>query len=650
MLKLAWLAALGSLLTIIAHEFRKDKRLADLSSLGIRLSSFSLSLAVLIMARYLYVPNFDLDYVFSRSSLATPLAYRISALWAGQEGTFMLWSWVVALSALALSELKGSGGVYERCTQGVVLSGLLFFLGMTIASSPFDPTMVGIQDTAQKNNVGVSDVLAFYSSMGLYVDGIGFVDGLGMSPVLMSPWMALHPPLVFAAYGLLMITFAASAAYLLSGKGDWEGLSRWPSRFAWLFLTLGIFLGGFWAYEELSYGGYWSWDPVETSVLIPWLSLTAFVHGAVQYRKKKSFGVLAPFLGMFTMILVVYATFITRSGVLKSVHAYSGSAVGNFLVMGTAVAFGASCVLALRRLFGGQRRGKKRSDLVHQASYLAILFFFGLALFLAWGITKPVVDKILSGTEPPIDPKYFNSVSFPFAAGLMLIGGLCAFIGRIRDNRLLGLTGGVILAAFASVAAARALKPNMSLYAAFLATPILFSFAGALHRVIKARSGTVLGAHLVHLGAVVLLTGVLASSVFQARADLLYVYPDDLGSMADIGGGYSIKLEDIQVRQESPGKWVQDAAVMVYRDGEKMGTLTERVIDDPKFGRYTKLSIHRGFSADVYPIFQGLTGHPQGQMAIPLQVKVLPFVSLVWSGAILALVGMLLVIYFDYHR
>ncbi len=651
LLKLAWVAALGSLLPILAHELKKDKRLVDAASLGIRLAAFSLTLAMLLMARYFYLPNFNFDYVFSRSSMATPLVYRISALWAGQEGSFMLWSWVVALAALALSELKGGRSAYERRTQGIVLFGLLFFLGMTIASSPFDPTMSGVQDLAQKNNVQVSDVLAFYTGSGLYVDGVGFVDGLGMSPVLMSPWMALHPPLVFAAYGLLMIPFAASAAYLLGGKGDWESLSRWPSRLAWLLLTLGIFLGGFWAYEELSYGGYWSWDPVETSVLIPWLSLTAFLHGSVQHRKKKSFGVLAPFLGMFTVILVVYATFITRSGVLKSVHAYSGSPLGNFLIGGAAVALGTSFALGLRRLRQQQsKRRKKENDLIYQASYLAILLFFGLSLSLAWGITKPVVDKILSGTEPPIEPGYFNRVSLPFVGGLMLIGGLCALIGRIRDSRLIVLSGGVVLGAAAAGVVARAFKPEISLYAAFLAPPIFFALAGALYRVIKTRSGLVLGSHLVHLGAVFLMLGVVASSAFDERVDLMYVYPNDIGGMREVGGGYSIKLDGIQVRQEAAGKWVQEAAVMIYRGDEKLGTVTEKVIDDLRHGQYSKVSIHRSLSADVYPIFQGVMGHAPGSVMIPLTVKVLPLVSLVWIGAVLALAGMLIVIYFDYPR
>ncbi|MEE8167784.1 MAG: cytochrome c biogenesis protein CcsA, partial [Candidatus Hydrothermarchaeales archaeon] len=382
-LRLAWLAALFSALAILAYERKKDRKLLKFLPIGVRLSTGLLTLAIFLLTYYFYIPNFSIDYVFSRTSLATPLVYRISAVWAGQEGSLLFWAWMISLSSLLISERRGWKKQFERRTQVVILLGFLFFLAMAMSSSPFKLTYTGAERVALENKVPLEAVLGYYGNLGLYETGKGFVDGQGMSPSLMSPWMALHPPLVFAAYGLLIVPFAACIIYLLNGKGDWEGLSRRYARCSWLFLTSGIALGSFWAYEELAYGGYWSWDPVEVSSLIPWLTLTAFLHASIQFRRKKSFRVLAPFLALSSMVLVIYATFITRSGVLKSVHAYSGTAVGNFLLGAVLISGAAAFLLSFRRLLSNRKREKKKlrkSDLTYQTFYLSILLLFVIAL------------------------------------------------------------------------------------------------------------------------------------------------------------------------------------------------------------------------------------------------------------------------------
>ncbi|NOZ76812.1 MAG: cytochrome c biogenesis protein CcsA [Euryarchaeota archaeon] len=193
---------------------------------------------------------------------------------------------------------------------------------------PFATTYSAMEGYAHESGLPIEDILGYYRSSGAYTPGEGFVEGTGTNPYLASPWMALHPPVVFIAYGTITAVAAFLLAFFLRGSGDWKATALFWNRVSWLFLSFGILVGGIWAYEELTYGGYWVWDPVETSSLIPWLTLTAFLHSARQPGHR----LLSPVLGVFTFVFVVYCTYITRSGILKSVHGYSETSVGPVLI------------------------------------------------------------------------------------------------------------------------------------------------------------------------------------------------------------------------------------------------------------------------------------------------------------------------------
>jgi len=647
-LKSALAVAIFTTIAIFRYEFKKERRVFRFFPIGVRFSALSLTLSMALLTHYFIEPNFNYDYVFARASLDTPIIYRISAVWAGQEGSFLLWTWIIALSALAISELRGWRRKYERRVQIVVHLGLLLFLSMTVASEPFAPTSDRVEKVALDYGTTEQQILDYYKGAGQYQDGLGFVDGQGISPVLMSPWMAIHPPLVFAAYGLLMVPFAASAVFLYSGSGDWEVLSRTPSRLAWLFLTAGIFVGSFWAYEELSYGGYWTWDPIEISSLIPWISLSAFLHGSIQARRRKAFQVLTPFLGLLTLILIIYSTYITRSGVLKSAHAYSGSEMGKYL-LGTILLMGTAAVaLSIRRLKA--QKGKVKisgGDLTHQTFLLTIVSFIAIALLLAWGLTSPVVEKYLSGSEPPISPAFFNEKGFPLTLALTLLGGFCALMGFLKAEKLYKVTG-VVMGGTALIALIlRSAYPEISPYATIFIPIGAFAFIGSAFRAYKNPAPRVVGNHIIHLGIALLLIGVITSSTMQETRDFALIYPDDVDSPMDVGRSYSIQLVGINVDQDERGNWYQDAEVKILRKDKEIGAVTERHVNDAVYGHYAEVSIFRSLRADVYPIFHGVSGHDTGEIIIPFQVKVLPFVNLVWIGALLNLLGVTLVLIFD---
>jgi cytochrome c-type biogenesis protein CcmF len=229
---------------------------------GPGLAAFSITLPLLLLAYYFLAPNFNYQYVFDRASAETHWLYRLSAMWAGQAGTFLIWAWVILLSALLINH-NGLDKRPIREVRAVILLGGAFFTFMSIMAEPFNPTMDRIRDEAISGGVAVENVLRSYMNAGFYVENLGFVDGTGLNPMLQSIYNALHPPLIFFSYGLGFVVFALSLVYLVRGQGDWEAGGRTWARAAWLMMTAAMAVGGLWAYEELAYGGYWTWDPIE---------------------------------------------------------------------------------------------------------------------------------------------------------------------------------------------------------------------------------------------------------------------------------------------------------------------------------------------------------------------------------------------------
>ncbi len=249
-----------------------------------------------MLTYYLFAVNLRYSYVVQHSSVELAWYYRIAALWAGQEGSFLLWTWMIMLVLVLMRYTNISKDAKDTpvmdVSQSVTLAVATFFLLVLVIQQPFHSTVMPA------------------------------LFGYGMNPLLRNPWMAIHPPVLFAGYALLTIPYAAAVGYLLTDDIRWTDISRFWGRMAWLFLTLGIGIGGFWAYEVLGWGAwYWSWDPVETSSLVPWVTATAFLHCQSRLRRGE-YKIATPLLAVVSFILVIFATFVTRSGLWASVHSW----------------------------------------------------------------------------------------------------------------------------------------------------------------------------------------------------------------------------------------------------------------------------------------------------------------------------------------
>jgi cytochrome c-type biogenesis protein CcmF len=709
----SWIVGAISLIGILLLERAHGERIDRIVSWGIRCIGVLLTASIVLLTYYFIKSDFSISYVWQFSSRSLPTIYKISAVWAGQEGTYLLWAWCIFIYSWWILEHRGLQKPFMRKAQFVNLLVGMFFLTLTIMVTPFR-TLYEIYPDVTPELVAT-------------------IDGNGLNPLLQDPWMAVHPPIVFIAYAAVTIPFSGALIYLLTGEDDWEPYTRPWNRFAWLFLTLGIAVGGFWSYKVLGWGGYWAWDPVETSSFVPWLTLSGLMHASAQYRKRRMFKVFSPFLAVVTFLLVIYATFITRSGLWESVHAFAETTTGPWLaflmvniafalgVLGldlylrlekgarqssksstsliyafiisqifliiykkliekggnslptmnqaiAVVAFTAIIFVLIRSLYkgdeskaevveedGGEKGEEEKIELLTTSNlfYLAVVLLSILAFVSFWGITYPMLVQAKTGAKVSIGVEFFNKWSHPFTAFLVIVMGVCLLFGKIKKEDLIRVIGAVVVATVVIMI----LKPTRNPFVDSLAPILIFGGSSALYRIgegvasarsIKAKIRRA-GVYMIHLGVALTLIGAILSSVYDVEASTAFNFPAEKGIHKSIKRGYSLGVEDVEVYQTHDGWWATSIDVQVFKDGKLIGGGRPESIDNKKFGRVTHVYIHRGLASDVYVIFQGVSSQGPGNLVVPLTVKLVPGVGLLWLGIIFLSIGILPLILLDFE-
>lgn len=377
----------------------------------VRAYAMLLVLAFLLLVYYFVTTNLTINYVLSYTSKDLPLFYKLSGVLGGQQGTLLFWAFLIALGALWLNE-RQVRGEFERKSEGIVILIGLYFIILTLLDSPFKSIYQANPDLP-----------------GDYIPP----DGNGLNPLLIDPWMAVHPPLIFLGYASLTVPFAGALVYLIKSiRGSpksvhraWVSLVMQWSRASWLFLTMGIAVGGFWSYKVLGWGGFWVWDPVETSSLIPWLLLTGTLHALNEHRRDVSkYEVLTPALMGISFTLVLYATLVTRSGFFESIHAFGSGTVGTYLVILLFLCSSVTLSLAVLKYLKTEHREEKPWRMRTVIFYLAIMLFIILTFISFWGVTFPALYKLFTGNKVSVGLSFFNIWSYPFMLALMLVAGL----------------------------------------------------------------------------------------------------------------------------------------------------------------------------------------------------------------------------------
>jgi cytochrome c-type biogenesis protein CcmF len=462
--------------------------------------------------------DFAFNTVADTSSRTTPALYRAAAVWSSQEGSLLLWAWLLSLwSSLALFlTRKRLRDVAAYATAILLGFGGFFISLMVFYANPFATTRPAP------------------------------AEGVGLDPLLRFPTMMIHPPMLYSGYTLCTIPLAFGMGALLARRvdADWLRSIRRFAFAAWLFLGVGILLGARWSYSELGWGGYWGWDAVENASLMPWLTGTAFLHSLMIQEKRGMLKVWNVSLVLATGTLAIMGTFLVRSGILNSIHAFGGQTLGVPFVVLIGVLIASSIYLVASRRDMLRSEHRLDSLLSRESVFLANnLVLVGLCFVIFWGTYFPLISEALTGQESSVGPPWFDRYTVPLALILVLLSGIGpviawrrATLANARRNFLVPIAAalGTLLVLVVAGAAHKAFATAMFCCAAFVFASIGQEFArGARAR--RAMAGEALplallalvrrnrrryGGYIVHLGIAVLFVGVAASSSFQHAAEL----------------------------------------------------------------------------------------------------------------------------------
>ena len=581
--------------------------------------------------------DFSFTYVASHSALKLPLAYRLSAFWGGQEGSLLLWLLILTgfSAAAVLLDRRASRELLAWVTP--VLGGVACFFAfmLVFVASPF-----GTQ--------------------------VAPADGAGLNPSLQNPYMLAHPPMLYLGYVGLTIPWAFGMGALLSGRTDerWIVATRRWTLAAWMFLGIGQLLGSHWAYVEVGWGGYYAWDPVENAALMPWLAATAFLHSVMIQEKRGMLRVWNMLLVILAFSLSLFGTFLTRSGVINSIHSFTQSSIGPWFLgfIGVVVAF--SLALVFWRLPLLRSKTKLESLVSREATFLYNnLLLVALTLTILWGVTFPILSEAVRGTAITVSKPYYNFFLRSFGLPLLLLMGIGPLVPWRRASLRslertflwplgIAVAAGIVVIAFGGGSSKIGLITYT--FAAFVAASIGLEFVRgtrARHALtggswvvafggLVARNRRRYGGYVVHAAIVLLAVGIAGSSLYQTVREQKL----QRGQSMTVAG-YTLAYRSFQTKK-GPNSTESRALLAVSRGKHSLGTL------DPGKNFYpveqqtsNEVAIRPNWATgeDLYVIADQINA--DGSVYFKVLVK--PAVNLIWLAGFVFVLGSVIALWPD---
>lgn len=631
--------------------WRKQPRWVSSARSATLLSFPLLSISALSLVYSLVNLDFQIEYVAQVTSHSMPLYLRATALWGGQAGSLLFWSWLMSAfaSAVMLRQWRRDRDLLPWVII-VCLATLGFFLALIIFfENPFLRMWQGVTGTVR---------VALWQPAGAvpYLP----IDGNGLNPLLRHPGMVIHPPILYLGFVSFVIPFAFAIAALITGRSDdrWIRLTRRWTLVAWLFLSLGLLLGSRWAYDVLGWGGYWGWDPVEIAAFMPWLTGTAFLHSVMIQEKRGLFRHWNMLLIILTYDLVIFGTFLTRSGVLSSVHAFAQSAIGPLFFVFIAVTLLMSLALLSKRWALLKSDVEMTSLLSREAFFLLNNFLFVAILVICFvGVIFPLASEALAGQQITVGPVYYETATGPIWAALLLLMGIAPLSAwRASTARTLGRAVWKPLLASLAVAIAllvAGLRHPLALAGFWICAFVLFvtayefwrgararrargeNFAVALWRLV-ARNRRRYGGYVIHVGVVLIAIGIIGIEFFQQETQGNLA----IGERLNVGG-YAVEYESLAEFQTADGRLVDRAVVNVYKEDAFVRQLYPR--QDFYMEAQQAMTIpglHSTMDGDVYVLLASWDTDT-GQNAT-FKVYINPLVNWVWLGGFVFILGTLI--------
>jgi cytochrome c-type biogenesis protein CcmF len=626
---------------------------------------YLLACGVLLWA--LLSQQYQISYVWQVTDPSTPLFYRITALWGSQQGSILFWNLI--MSGFAFASLLLNWRQNHRLMPYVIVFQMLtmaFFAAISLfMESPFQRYWFAPINPA---DAPVQPFLLIPAGAEAPPLNALAQTANGLNPLLRHFGMIIHPPMLYLGFIGFLVPFAYAMAALASGdlSSNWIKATRRWSLIAWLFLSLGLVLGGRWAYDVLGWGGYWGWDPVENAAFIPWLIGTAFIHSVMIQEKRGMLKTWNMFLVIFAFSAVIFGTFATRSGLIESVHSFAQSGIGFPMFVFWLVMTLAGVLLILWRRGRGELRDEHSFTGWLSRETLFVLnnvVFVALALAIFWGsFGAPIISELFFDTEITLGAAYFNQVTVPLFATLYILMGVAPLaawgamsarrLGRAVLVPLLLTVGGVVVTALLGARSAGTLFGyGIVLLAGFVALYEIYRGAQARTRStgeglplallnIFGRNRRRYGGFLVHLGIVIIGIGVIGSTAYQLET----IQPLQRGQDAPIGE-YSVRFETLELGQiAEDGRLMDIANVAVLRDGNQVASLRPRIDHYPAMS-VTIPGAHSTLEGDVYVLLSGYN-EVDGSSAT-LHIYVNPLINLVWWGSLVLILGTMIGVWKD---
>ncbi len=596
---------------------------------------FLVTISVVLLLYAFLARDFSLRYVAEYSDRNLPLFYTISAVWAGQAGSLLFWVWLLtvynALFVFVNRKKESTLKPYVFTIHSVVTS---FFLGLVIFSSnPFEK---------------LSGALP---------------DGYGLNPLLQNPQMVFHPPFLFLGFVGFTIPFAFALAALMKGdlSNKWLNESRNWSLFAWISLTIGNILGAQWAYVELGWGGYWAWDPVENASLLPWLTGTAFVHSLMAQRSRSMMKTWNISLAVATFLLTILGTFITRSGIISSVHAFGRSNIGALFLVFMGLVFAVTLVLMIWRKSELKSEASIDSLVSREFSFLLNNFIFViLTITILWGTLYPAFTELFIGKQITLGEKFFNGVSVPFGIAMFLLLAICPLLtwkqtkSRVLIKRAMySFVGATIFAIILFFAGIKHLPSLAVISIAFLAVGVIIteliqsafakkelysvSFFQSIGRVLTTQVRRY-AAYLIHIGVVMIFLSIVGTTAHKQEKELTL----KKGESTTIGN-YRITYNQMGERHEKD-KDVIFAELEIVRGEKQVGKLFPRShLYKSQMGKPQRTSEVALLSNLKEDLFVSLASY-QADESATFVIMINPLMNWMWIGGFVITIGVIIIL------
>ena len=625
-------------LTALAAGITKRRGLLEAARRGAYAAFAVTTLAVLALEYLLVTSDFSIEYVASNTNFALPLFYKIVALWAGHNGSLLLWTWIVTIFIAIVA-------YQHRHKNNDLMPYVLFVMGSTMVF--FSILSVFISNPFQTLYQEVGNTLQEFTARG----------GHGLNPLLQHPAMVIHPPVLFIGYVGSVVPFAFAIAALITGKlgTEWIHTTRRWALTTWGFLAVGIILGGKWAYVELGWGGYWAWDPVENASLLPWLTSTAYLHSVMIQERKGMLKIWNMALVIATYLLAIFGTFLTRSGIVSSVHAFANSGLGPafaiFLSMG--IIFSVTLLLYRRK---DLKPDEEMESLVSRESGFLFnnLLFLLATIAVLWGTMFPVISELFTGDQITVGPPWFNNIMIPIGLALLLLTGAGPLLAwrHTSVETLKRSFGWPILGSIIFIMALYAFGIHdgwaLGSFAIsfFVMWTILVEFVkGANIRrknsgenfllamyMLSRKNTRRYGGYLIHAAMVVMFVG-FTGNAFNSE------------TRAEVGEGDSFNLgpytfNAIQITEAQTENYSsQTLELEMFRNDRLISTISPEkryyfASEQPS----TEVDIYSTLREDIYAVLSGMSN--DGTKVI-VQVYRNPLVNMVWIGAFIMGIGTL---------